>query len=465
MSIFHIIGISATLILIVGLSVYTGRLAKDTSKKSGSGVVAGLIMGTLVGGASTVGTAQLAYSFGMSAWWFTLGGGIACLVLALFFVRPFRRMGCPTLLGMITRDYGPTVGMTASVLNSVGTFINIISQLLAGTAVIAVVFPSLGLFPELLITAVFMVLYVIFGGAKGAGIVGIVKLILLYVSMMACGLLVLIYTNGFGGFVDMVHGIDNPDGVAFFSVFARGFGKDFGACLSMVFGILTTQTYAQAVLSTETDRQAVKGALISAVLIPPIGVGGILVGLYMRAVHPGALAKTALTAFVLESMPDLLAGVILGTLFIAVVGTGAGLALGISSILNYDLIKQFTHRFDSPRANGALSKALIVAILLLACFLSAGNIGDVILNFSFMSMGLRGAVVFAPLCAALWLPGKIPRSYAMAAIITGPTIVLVFNTVFPLSFDPLIIGITAAVLIMAAGYLQGKNRRLQEVAE
>ena len=43
-------------------------------------------MGTLVGGASTIGTAQLAYSFGFSAWWFTLGAGLGCVMLAAFYV-------------------------------------------------------------------------------------------------------------------------------------------------------------------------------------------------------------------------------------------------------------------------------------------------------------------------------------------------------------------------------------------
>ena len=44
-----------------------------------STVSIGAIIGTLVGGSSTIATAQLAYTFGMSAWWFTLGAGIACL--------------------------------------------------------------------------------------------------------------------------------------------------------------------------------------------------------------------------------------------------------------------------------------------------------------------------------------------------------------------------------------------------
>ena len=79
-----VIGLAATLIVIVGLSIYSGMHGGKGSKaKNGAPVVAGLIIGTLVGGSSTVGTAQLAFEYGMSAWWFTLGSGFACLVLAL----------------------------------------------------------------------------------------------------------------------------------------------------------------------------------------------------------------------------------------------------------------------------------------------------------------------------------------------------------------------------------------------
>jgi SSS family solute:Na+ symporter len=120
----------------------------------------------------------------------------------------------------------PKAGLTASLLSSGGTFINIISQLIAGTAVIAVVAPSLGLVPALLITAAFMALYVIGGGVHGAGLVGILKLALLYVSMIGCGIMVLHLTGGLGGFRSLVSTIDNPDGVRFGSLFARGISKD-----------------------------------------------------------------------------------------------------------------------------------------------------------------------------------------------------------------------------------------------
>ncbi len=461
MSASHIIGLAVTLLIIVGLSIYSGRQiksAKDFASggKSGAIVVGGAIMGTLVGGSSTVGTAQLAYNYGMSAWWFTLGAGIACLVLVLFYTVPLRRTGCPTLMSIITREYGAPAGMLSSVLSCIGTFINIISQLIAATAVIAVIAPKLGLIPQLIIAAALMAVYVIFGGVKGAGIVGVVKLILLYVAMIGAGIIVLSLCGGVGSFKQMVISIPNG-GVNFFSLFARGAGKDLGSALSLILGVVTTQSYAQGLLSGKSDGAARAGAIISTCMIPPIGIGGILVGLYMRANYPGIAAKTALTTFVLEHMPDLLGGVVLAALLIAVVGTGAGLALGISTIINNDIVKRLRkgRELESPLF---FSRICIVVILALACCLSTGSLGDTILNFAFMSMGLRGAVLFAPLCAALWLPGRIRPGFACTAIIAGPVMVLVFGLLDVLPFDPLFIGVGLALVIMAVGLAVGGRK-------
>lgn len=453
------IGLFATLAIIVGMSVWSGTKVKKGSQKNSFPVVAGAIMGTLVGGSSSVGTAQLAYNFGMSAWWFTLGAGIACLILALFFAKPLHRSGCSTLVGIISREYGPGAGMLSSVLSAAGTFINIISQLISATAVIAVILPSLHIEAAVAISVVFMILYVIFGGTKGSGMVGMVKMLLLYTAMMACGLLVLKTVGGFKSFTDLVRQIPDPNGTNFFSLFARGIGTDAGACLSLILGVLTTQTYAQAVMSGKKDKDGVKGALISAFLIPPIGIGGILVGLYVRAnahLYPGVTAKTALTTFVVEHMHPLLAGIILGGLFIAVVGTGAGLALGISSIIHNDIVKRLTHRFDAPKKANLLSRVWIVAVLALAGLLSCGTLGDTILQFAFMSMGLRGAVIFTPLLCALWLPGRIRPKYAIAGIIAGPLMVLIFGIWKVLPVDSLFVGIAATMLIMGIGLLDKK---------
>lgn len=454
MSGLHIIGIVITLVAIVGMSIYSGKAAKE-KKGAGAWVVSGAIMGTLVGGSSTVGTAQLAYQFGMSAWWFTLGSGIACLILALFYAKPFHKSGHKTLNAFITEEYGQRNGLIASIFSSLGSFINIISQLIAATAIIAVVLPDLSIAPAILFSAMFMILYIIFGGTKGSGIVGILKMLLLYLTMIAAGVLVIFLSKGLNGFFDLVKSIENPEKINFYSLFARGVGKDLGACLSLILGVITTQSYAQAIFMADKTDKAVKGALLSAALIPPVGVGGILVGLYMRAVHPGIMSKTALTFFVTEYMPPLVGGVVLGALFIAVVGTGAGLALGIATCLKNDVLSTFTKKKTSGEL---VEKVLLIIILLLASFLSMGPLGDTILNFAFMSMALRGATIFVPLCCTLWCKGRVSSVFAGIAIVAGPVSVLILNLLGILPFDPLFAGVIISCLIMLAGALfKGKK--------
>ena len=455
------IGLAITLLSIVGLSVWSGSRAKKDQRNS-MGVVAGVITGTLVGGSSTIGTAQLAYQFGMSAWWYTLGAGISCLILALVYALPLRRTGCPTLVSIIRKEYGPKVGMAVSILSSVGTFINVIPQVISATAVLAVIFPTMGLEIAVIFSVAFMILYVIFGGTKGAGIVGIVKMILIYLAIIACGVMVLQMADGLAGFTQEVHAIQDPDCPNFFYLFSRGIGTDTGACLSVLLGVITTQTYAQGVLSGRRDKDGVGGALLSALLIPPIGLGGILVGLHVRAnaaLYAGVTAKTALTAFITAHMPPLLAGIILGGLFITVVGTGAGISLGIATMLTNDIWGQLIPKWKEPKAKAVLTKVMIAVVLTIAGLLTCGPLGDTILRFTFMSMGLRGSVVFIPLSCALWLPGRIPKRYITAAVILSPMIVLLFGLWNILPFDSLFAGVLTAIVITGLGLIRQNSQK------
>lgn len=459
LSVMGIVGLAISIFGIAGLAVWSGTRPKSYGNVSSAPIVAGIIMGTLVGGSSTVGTAQLAFQYGMSAWWFTLGGGIGCLIVALIYAKAWRKSGSMTLIGIVTNEYGPKTGMAASIMSSLGTFINIIAQLIAGTAVIDVIAPKLGLIPALIITAAFMTLYVIVGGTQGAGLVGILKLVLIYISMAACGIMVLSLTGGFSGVTAMISGISNPEGVNFYSLIARGAGKDIGAGVSLILGILTTQTYAQAVMSGRSNRAARTGALISTFLIPPIGIFGILVGLFMRANFPDIVPKNALVIFTTTYMPPILSGLILGTLFIAVVGTGAGLAMGISTIIRRDIIMRYTDKLKDDRVNQTLSNIIIIVVMAIGVLLSSGPFGDTILSFSFMSMGLRGAVVFLPMSLALWQHGKINRACVLVSVIASPLTVLLFGTVWKLPFDldPLFAGIAVSIICCIVGRILGNK--------
>ncbi|GHV38975.1 hypothetical protein FACS1894187_18420 [Synergistales bacterium] len=63
-------------------------------------------------------------------------------------------------------------------------------------------------------------------------------------------------------------------------------------------------------------------------------------------------------------------------------------------------------------------------------------------------MGLRGAVAFGPLCAALFFKGRIQGKFAIAAMVAGPLFVLLGKFFLPASIDPLFPGMAANILVL-----------------
>jgi len=361
----HILGIILTLILITVIGVYSGRLVETASdfshggRKSGRGIIAGTIMGTLVGGASTIGTAQLAFLYGFSAWWFTLGAGIGCLILAFFFAGPLYKSDKETVPQILAEEYGSIAKPISSIFVSLGTFINIIAQILAAAALLTTMF-NISPITASVICIILMSAYVIFGGVLGTGLVGAAKLTLLYTSVAAGGIIAINMGGGLKQFTSTF------PSYPYFSLFGRGVWVDGAAGLSLVLGVLSTQTYIQAVISAKNLKEAKMGSLISGALIPPIGVAGIFIGLFMKMNYPNMNPASALPVFVLEYMNPWFGGVVLATLLVTVVGTGAGLSLGISTIFTKDIYKNYINKSADDKKQLQISRLVIVITLVLA---------------------------------------------------------------------------------------------------
>jgi len=196
----------------------------------------------------------------------------------------------------------------------------------------------------------------------------------------------------------------SPDTLGLFSYGVR---KGFVEILSVVIGVLSTQTYLQALFSARDVGQARQGALLSALLIPPIGILGILVGLALRksGIEIAGATAQAFPVFLREVFPGPLAAMFMGGLFFIVLGTGAGLALGVTTNLSVDLLEKLerVRRIGSPlfrlRVLGALVLTTAGAIVLVGLDTS-------ILMWSYLSMGLRGSAILPGLLLVVLWPGQ-----------------------------------------------------------
>ena len=486
----HIIGILLTVGVLLAVSIVSGRKVKDarsftTGGKAGPLMVCGAILGTLVGGQSTIGTAQLAFSFGLSAWWFTIGAAIGALVLGLVYAKPLRHSGCTTVMEVVRQRYGRRAETVGSVLFLVGIFISITSQLLSSSAMITSLF-GLSTLASLLVGAVLIALLVLFGGIKSAGAGGIVKLVLLYVSSLAAGIAVWRIGGGLAGIrgsvesiydipqVASLNGIDGVEAIhrRYGSLLARGPLKDLGGCLSLALGVVCTQTYAQAVWSAATTSKARRGAVLCAALIPLIGAACTLVGIYMRGHYVTADELAAITAaggtlpagigvleislqafptFILGHLPAWLGGIALGTLLINILGCGSGLVLGAATIVTRDLLGNILTLLRRPPQLSPLAQTRlsIVALLLLGIVASHFVQGSFINDLGFLSLGLRAAVLLLPLSFALWLPKRLKAQAVTLSMVVGSAVMLAAGLMH-LPPDPMYYGLAASALTLAA---------------
>ena len=498
-SFYHILGIILSVVLIEVVGILSSRKVKTAADfshaggKAGTWVVCGTIMGTLIGGQSTVGTAQLAFTYGLSAWWFTLGAAIGCVFLAIAYVVPLRRSGCTTLLEVVSKEYGKKAEVLGSVLCSIGMFVSVVAQILSASALLMTLFP-MKFYLAAALSCLIMMAYVVFGGLWSAGIGGIVKLILLCVSSLAGGIIVLSLTDGYHGLMtsieEMIFAIktllfdQTPQGdVSTFvakqynNLLSRGAGKDIGSCLSVILGVLATQSYAQGIWAAKTDSVARKGAMISAVLTIPIGAACVLIGLYMRGHYVtmeevetlavvgeslpenvGVMATTAqaFPLFITHKMPEFLGGIVLGTLLITIIIGGSGLTLGSSTILVRDVFMKMNPSLKDSSKNLKVSRLTIVGILLMSVFVAATFSGSFINDLGFLSMGLRATAVFIPLTLALFFPRRFKYQWILVSIIAG-TVALIISQFMKLPIDGIFVGLAVAAVCCLMGEFTIKN--------
>ncbi|MDD4265010.1 MULTISPECIES: sodium:solute symporter family protein [Aminobacterium] len=442
---------SALLVLFVflGLGTIVARKIKEASdytvagRKAGVSGVAGVIMGALIGGASTVGTAQMAYEYGLSAWWFTLGGGIGCLILGWGFASPLRSSGVVTIPEFLKRHYGRSVSMLSMVASSVGTYISVVAQFLSGVALLQTVFP----FPSFVASigvACLILGFLCLGGLKSYSVIGKAKIAMLFLILTVSVLL------GMGKGVTpswLYHNIGNK---TLFSPFGFGVGKGLGAFLSMIVGIFCTQIYIQGVFAASNPDTARKGTLLAGILIPPLGLMGIYIGLFMRTAGVSIVPSQALPMFIRLYFPPILGGIFWAGILITVVGAAAGLSFGIATNLVQDFLKALPYmKMDEKRAL-FMSRAAVIFIVLSAAYMGELFSGDMILQWSYLSMSLRGAGTFFPFIVALLFPLQLSPCWALCSAGGGLLAVLIAPFIFT-NVPPLFLGLLVSASFSGLG--------------
>ncbi|MDR3763565.1 MAG: sodium:solute symporter family protein [Acidobacteriota bacterium] len=442
-------GIGIVFVAITAVGLYAAGKVKSAEdfalggRRATAGLVAGSLMGTMVGGASTLGTSQVAFCYGLSAWWWCLGAGMGFMVLASGLGRRLYESGATTVPELLSRSYGSRIRPIVAVFTSLGILFSFIGNSLAFVALCGSTLHT-GALASAVLGMVLMLVYVIFGGVWGTGMGGVLKVVLVYLSLACCAFVAWHKLGGVGGMAATFPA--HP----WFSLFGRGYAVDGAAGFSMLLGVLSTQTYFQAVVSARSFKQARRGAWISALATPLIGLAAVLVGLCMKALYPATVSSQAMPAFALHFLPPMLSGVVLATLLITIVGCSAGLALGISTMFSVDIYQQHLRPSAGSREILRVQRAALLITGLVPLWFAIGNANATILDWSFLSMSLRGCTVLFPLLGILYWPQFVTRTAGIVSACLGPLTAFCWHIVQPKGIDPLYPGLAVSLIAMMA---------------
>lgn len=456
LSMVHLVSLVLTLILTMLPGIIASRRIKSADdynvggRSAGVGIVAGSIIGTIVGGAATVGTAQLGFKLGLTAWWFTLGSGIALLIMAAFYAKPLRASGLTTVAEFLVTNYGKPAGWLATVSSCAGIFFSIVASTLTALHLVAGIF-GVNLYISALLILLITAGFVFLGGISGSGMAGIIKIILIFASIFVGGVLAYGKLGGSAGLTAAL------PAQPWFSLFGRGVEDGLFSLCSMIVGVISTQTYVQALFSAKDSKTAAVGCVTAACIVIPVGLPSVMIGMFMHINHPQINSIDALPLYLSTYLPDWLGGIGLAALLLSALGSIAGLALGIGTMISRDIISKLWRSATAVNLLWASRFSVLLAAAAAIVFVFF-HLDSSVLEWNYLSMALRGSGIFLPLTFCVFFPHRVRASMGVAAMGAGIFAALFWKHISPWQINSLFPALVYNLIFLAIGLYWGNKK-------
>ncbi len=362
-------------VLIVGLYVMVLFLISLLVKRRASGssenyVLAGRkmtaplitvsIVGLAVGGASTIGVAEQAFSKGLSAGWYTAAWGIGAIVMGLTVAKKYRRLQITTIPEMLERYYDRK-GMILGIMIQILVQLCIMSlQYIAGGTILAALLPNIFTVTSgMVMSAIVFIGVTMLGGMWSASISNLLNVSLKYAGIIAA-VLVAVQANGGVATIESQapasYTLSLVDGVGMTGVMTW--------IVTLITVNLSLQSIIQISLGAKTVGTACKGFVIGGLLMLPIGFVSAYLGVIASELYPQMSPTLALPTLIMTMNPWL-AGITLAALWAADVSTACNLLLSSGTLFGQDIYKRFINPTISEENYLVVTRISVVAMGLL----------------------------------------------------------------------------------------------------
>jgi len=174
--------------------------------------------------------------------------------------------------------------------------------------------------------------------------------------------------------------------------------------------------------------------------------------MYMHLQHPEMATVYALPQYLLAYLPEWLGGVGIAGLVLTAIGSIAGIALGIGTMLSRDIFKTCLGVEDQGKLL-TVNRVLVVTVTLLAIVVAMFNLDSLILEWNYLSMALRASAVWGPGTRGGWAPKLAHSNAGFYSMIAGVVVALCWRLIVPDGGNALFPSLAANLIFLIPGII------------
>jgi SSS family solute:Na+ symporter len=449
-----LIVVAYTAILAVISLVVSRRSRTSESFASGGRLFPAVLIGFLLASefistSASVGTAQEAYSAGISAGWNVVSLGVGFVLFSFLLAPRFKALGENTISGTLARTYGERVRTATSVIMVCALLIVAVAVYASGGAILA---SLLHIDRRLAIALVGLLAtaYVSVGGMRSVVYTNVLHAL---VKLVGIGLLAGIGLSRVGGVGELRAALP----ARMFDLGGVGLAQIMAWMIAGIGATFATQYVVQAITTVESPRKARSASFYSAGMLVVYGALAALIGMCSAVLYPKIKSIQALPALITDINP-VFAGLVVAGLAGAMFGTIAALTIGASTLLLKDFYQPFFNRAGSDRKDLVFIRlaTVVAGVLPISLSLYASDV----LTVTFLAKSLRAALAVLVLMM-FYAPGFGTRRGALWSILLALVATIGwFLAGDPFGVDNAYVAVATPLLVMTISHLfRGKHDR------
>lgn len=412
-------------------------------RRLGPGLYIGTLSAVVLGGASTVGTVKLGYTYGLSGLWLCGALGLGIMLLNLVLAKPLARLKLYTITELLERRYTPAARTVASaVMLAYDLMIAVTSTIAIGTLV-TVIFgvPS---WIGVLVGGAIVVVYATSGGMWSLTLTDMVQFVIMTVGMVF--LMLPLTVHYAGGWSALVAKADPGH----FSLTGIGWNTIITYFVIYFLGVLIGQDIWQRVFTARSVGVARVAGTIAGLYCILYGVLGALVGVAASVLLPNLDdANNAFAAVSMLALPDGIRGLIIAAAMAAMMSTSSAGTLAASTLITRDLLPAFSGGRPIERVGVyRLCTCLVGVVTVILALLVNDVVGALTIAYNLLVGGMLVPIIGA----IVWR--RASNVGAIGAMVAGIVAVVIFMIRDGmLANSPIYAGLLASVIVFVAGSL------------